>query len=183
MKLHRAFSKLIRATSIATTLVLVLVAMSCSRRGVESSQAAQAAASSPSADPVRITMFYASPAQPPEATRCFQIPTRPATYTLTAERGNARVSQSVTVEPVPPKVKLLEVSINKLDFAPGEKATVCYKARNAVGVTINPGAWIEPHRPDLGCVSDQPKHSTTYVVIATGARGETDSERVTARVK
>jgi hypothetical protein len=119
----------------------------------------------------------------PTATRCFYIPTRPATYTLTAERGNARVSQSVTVEPVPPKVKLLEVSINKLDFAPGEKATVCYKARNAVGVTVKPGVWIEPHRPDLGCVSDQPQRSTTYIVTATGTRGETDSERVTARVK
>jgi hypothetical protein len=50
-------------------------------------------------------------------------------------------------------------------------------------VTVKPGVWIEPHRPDLGCVSDQPKRSTTYVVTATGARGETDSERVTARVK
>jgi hypothetical protein len=156
-------------------------------------------------------MFYASPAQPPEdqktllcygvenatevrleppvdrmwptPTRCFQIPTRAAIYTLTAARGNDRVSQSVTVTPVPPKVKLVEVSINKLDFAPGETATVCYKARNAVGVTIKPGVWIEPHRPDLGCISDQPQRSTTYVVTATGTRGETDSERVTARVK
>ncbi len=156
-------------------------------------------------------MFYASPAQPPEdektllcygvenatevhleppvdrvwpsPTRCFQIPTQPATYTLTAERASVRVSQSVTVTPVPPKVKLVEVSINKLDFAPGEKATVCYKARNAVGVTIKPGVWIEPHRLDLGCVWDRPRRSTTYVVTATGARGDTDSERVTARVK
>jgi hypothetical protein len=60
---------------------------------------------------------------------------------------------------------------------------VCYKATNAVVVTINPGVCIEPHRPDLGCVSDQPQRSTTYVVTATGARGDTDSERVTARVK
>jgi hypothetical protein len=156
-------------------------------------------------------MFYASPAEPPAdektllcygvenatavrleppvdrvwptVTRCFQIPTRAATYTLTAERGGDRVSQSVTVTPVPPKVKLVEVSINKLEFAPGEKATVCYKARNAVGVTIKPGVWIEPHRPDLGCIADQPQRSTTYVVTATGVRGETDSERATARVK
>jgi hypothetical protein len=216
MKRPRTIPTLIPATSIAAISILlwltVLFAMSCAcSRGVYSPQAAPAAASSPSADPVRITMFYASPAQPPEdektllcygvenatavrleppvdrvwptSTRCLEIPTRAATYTLTAERGSDRVSQSVTVTPVPPKVKLVEVSINKLEFAPGEKATVCYKARNAVGVAIKPGVWIEPHRPDLGCVSDQPQHSTTYVVTATGVRGETDSERVTARVK
>ncbi len=119
----------------------------------------------------------------PSFSRCFEIPSKAETYTLTAERGSERVSQSVTVQLGAPKVQIVEVSINKLDFASGEDATVCYKARNAVGVTIKPGVWIEPHRPDLGCVRDRLHQTTTYTVTATGVSGDTDSERVTARVK
>jgi hypothetical protein len=119
----------------------------------------------------------------PSPTRCLEAPARTATYTLTALRGNEKVSQSVKVTPVPPKVKLIEVSINKLEIAQGELVTVCYKAKDAASVTVNPGIWIEPHHPDSGCVRDNPLQSTTYVVTTTGAGGDTDSERVTARVK
>lgn len=168
------------------------------------------AAGASSASPVLITMFYAYPANPPAGektslcygvenatavrlepavesvwpsiSRCFEIPSKAQTYTLTAERGGERVSQSVTVRSGAPLVKILEVSINKLDFVSGEQATVCYKARNAAQVTIQPGAWIGPHRPDLGCIEDRPHRTTTYTVTATGAGGDTDSERVTARV-
>jgi hypothetical protein len=184
-------------------LATLLISSACSSTGQNAAPRTQAAP--------RITMFYASPAQPspdektllcygvenasevhldppvdrlwPTVSRCLEVPTRAATYTLTAQRGSDRVSQSVTITPLPPKAKLLEVSINKLEFAPGEQATVCYKAKNASRVTVKPGSWIEPHRPDLGCVWDRPQHSTTYVVTATGSHGDTDSERVTASVK
>jgi hypothetical protein len=184
----------------------LLTSCACSSQG----QKPGAAVSETQAAP-RITMFYASPAQPSQGektllcygvenasevhldppvdrlwstvSRCLEVPTRAATYTLTAQRGSDRVSQSITITLLPPKVRLLEVSINKLAFAPGEQATVCYKAKNASRVTVKPGSWIEPHRPDLGCVWDRPQHSTTYVVTATGVHGDTDSERVTASVK
>jgi hypothetical protein len=192
---------------LITTLCVALT-FGCSHRG--HGPAAAKAAEASAASPVLITMFYASPANPssdektslcygvenatevrldpavesvwPSISRCFEIPAKAQTYTLTAVRSGERVSQSVTVRPGAPLVKIIEVSINKLDFASGEQATVCYKVKNAVDVTIQPGAWIEPHRPDLGCIQDRPHHTTTYTVTATGAGGDTDSERVTARV-
>jgi hypothetical protein len=161
---------------------------------------------------VRITQFYASPPKPargeqaslcygvenasevrldppvekvwPAMSRCFPIATdKPVTYTLTASRGEQRVTQSVTVAPGPPAVKIIEVSINRLEVSRGEDVTVCYKVKNAATVTVTPGAWINPHDARFGCVRDQPKQATTYVVTATGPDGNTDTERVTAKVK
>jgi hypothetical protein len=119
----------------------------------------------------------------PSPTHCLEAPARAATYTLTASRGGERVSQSVKISPVPPKVKLIEVSINKIEVAPEELVTVCYKAKGAATVTVKPGVWIGPHGPTSGCIRDNPIQSTTYVVTTTGAAGDTDSERVTARVR
>jgi hypothetical protein len=161
---------------------------------------------------VRITQFYASPANPPKGektllcygvenatevrldppiervwpamARCFDIDsTKTATYRLTAARGSESVSETVTVKPGPPAVKIIEVSINKAQFDSGEMATVCFKAKNAVATIIRPGNWINPHTPFVGCVMDHPRKTTTYIVTATGEGGDTDSERVTAKVK
>ena len=161
---------------------------------------------------VRITQFYASPANPPRGektllcygvenatevrldppvervwpamARCFEIDSaKEATYKLTAARGAESVSQSVTVKPGPPAVKIIEVSINKLQFAPGEPATVCYKAKNAVKTAIEPGTWIDPHTLAFGCIADHPRRTTTYTVTVTGVAGDTDSEHVTAKVR
>ncbi len=104
------------------------------------------------------------------------------TYTLTASQGAAKVSQSATVTPGPPRLHIIEVSINKLEVARGETVTVCYKARNASDVTIRPGNYLL-HRPDSGCVADYPAADTTYVVTAVGPGGQQDSERVTAKVR
>jgi hypothetical protein len=162
-------------------------------------------------EPVRITNFYASPENPfrgekamlcygvenadavtldppvdrvwPALTHCIEVvPAKGTTYTLTASRGASTASQSVTVTPGPPRMKLIEVSINKLEVARGEMVTVCYKARNASEVTIRPGVYML-HGPDSGCVADQPEADTTYVVTAVGPGGQRDSERVTAKVR
>jgi hypothetical protein len=205
VKLRRISQRLPAGLTIALVLSLALLS-GCSRR-----PAPPIAAEVSSAQPVLITMFYAYPANPPAGekvslcygvenatevrlqpavervwpslSRCFEIPSKAETYTLTAERGSEHVSQTVTVQLGAPKAHIVEVSINKLDFNYGEDATVCYKAQNAVGVTIKPGIWIEPHRPDLGCVRDRLHKTTTYTVTATGVGGDTDSERVTARIK
>lgn len=168
------------------------------------------AAKSP--EKVRITQFYASPANPPKGektllcygvenaaevqldppvervwpamARCFEIDsTKAATYRLTAARGSESVSESVTVKPGPPSPKIIEVTINKAQFDAGEMATVCFKAKNAVATTIRPGDWLNPHTPLVGCVLDHPRKTTTYTVTATGEGGDADSERVTAKVK
>ena len=160
----------------------------------------------------RITQFYASPASPPQGektllcygvenatevrlnppiervwptiARCFNVDsTKSTTYKLTAMRGGESVSESVTINPGPPAVKIIEVSINKLEFTPGEQATVCYKVKNSVITTLKPGAWVDVHGPSSGCIVDHPDKTTTYTVAATGAGGDTDSEHVTATVR
>jgi hypothetical protein len=164
------------------------------------------------ASPVRITQFYASPAKPPKGQKtlvcygvenatevqldppiekvwpalshCFDlVPVKDVTYTLTALRGTERVSQSITVKPGPPAVRLLEVSISQIEIALGGNVTVCFKAADAVDVAIRPGEWIPPHSFGVGCVGDQPRRSTAYTVTATGAAGDTVSQKVTVKVR
>jgi hypothetical protein len=162
---------------------------------------------------VRITQFYASPANPskgekslmcygvenatevrldppvekvwPALSHCFDVvASKEVTYTLTALRGAEQVSKSVTIKPGAPAVKILELSVNKLEVVPGERVTVCYKVHNAVGVTLRPGTPFGPRSPDFGCIQDQPHQATTYTVTAAGlGDGNTDSERVTVKVK
>ena len=189
------------------TIVLILAAAtaSCTRSSPPAPAKTDAA-------PVRITQFYASPPNPPKGekalvcygienaaevkidppverlwpaiARCFDfVPTKEITLTLTAARGSERVSQSIQLKPGPPAVKLLLVSINKLEFEAGELATICFRAKDAVSVTIKPGRPFAPYTASLGCVQDRPDRTTTYVVTATGAGGDVDTEKVTARVK
>ena len=160
---------------------------------------------------VRIAMFYASPAMPaenektqlcysvenatavhldppvdriwPSPNHCFEVPTRKATYKLTAERGDEKVSQSVNIQPIPPKVMLFNISVSKAEVNPGETVSVCFNAMNSVRASIKPGVWIDPHGPSLGCVKDQPKQDTTYVITATGAGGDSATEKIAVHVK
>jgi hypothetical protein len=162
---------------------------------------------------VRISMFYASPPNPPlgektlvcygvehatevrleppieqvwpTVSRCFDfVPKKPSTLKLTASGKNQSVTQALEISPGAPRVHIIEVSINALEVKRGERVTVCHKTRNAKSVDIRPGTWIPTGRSlTFGCVSDQPQQDTTYVVTATGADGDTDTERVTARVK
>lgn len=120
----------------------------------------------------------------PAMARCIDVmPAREAMYKLTAVRGTDSVSETVTVTIGPPAVKVIEVTINQIQFAPGEQVTVCFKARNAVKTTIQPGTWIDPHDALVGCITDRPQKTTTYTVTATGEGGDTDSDHVNAKVK
>lgn len=192
---------------ILSATVLVLAACS---EPAPPTKAAEKPAAPPS--PVRITQFYASPAKPPKGEKtlicygvenatelrldppvekvwpaishCFDlIPVKPVTYTLTALRGTEQVSQSITVQPGPPAVKLVDVSVSSIQVSPGQRVTVCFHASNAVNVAIHPGEWIPPHSNGVGCAGDQPSRSTTYTVTATGESGDTASEKVTVKVK
>ena len=174
------------------------------------SQNSPRAATKTEPGPARITQFYASPPNPPKgekalvcygvenatevrldppvervwpaASRCFDfVPQGEAALILSARRGSEQVSRSLTLKPGPAQVKLLQVSINKLEFAAGETVTICFQARNATTVTIQPGQAFRSQ--NTGCIEDHPKQTTTYVVRATGAGGDTDSEKVTATVK
>jgi hypothetical protein len=127
----------------------------------------------------------------PALTRCFDIvPTHTTRYTLMAEseKGEA-VSETVTVEVGPPRPKLIEVSVNKLEVAKGEQVILCFKARNAQNYDVGglkpvvlggqPLAFVTPER---GCFGDRPTKTKTYVVKVMSPTGE-DREEVTVTVK
>ena len=187
----------------AIPVLALAAATACSRSAPPSVQAHEP-------DPVRITQFYASPPNPhqgekalvcygvqnasevwidppverlwPAVARCFDlVPTKPEKLTLKAVGGGKQVSQTIEIVPGPPAVKLLEVSINKQTAAPGDEIMVCYKARNVVDATV---AWGKStvRNPAYGCVTDRPRHTTTYTVTVQGAGGDSDVERVTATI-
>jgi hypothetical protein len=122
----------------------------------------------------------------PALTRCFEVrPVATTRYTLTATDSQGRTaSKSATIEvgaPKPAGPHIVEVTINKLDIARGEPVVVCYNVRNATSVTITPGQATK-ESAERWCVTDKPSSNTTYQVVATGAGGQTDSERVTVKV-
>jgi len=194
---------------IAAALV---ASCACSNNKPEPPRAASGAPQKPAqAGPVRITNFYAYPEHPapgektllcygvenatevrleppvdrvwPTLTRCVEAPARAATYKLIASRGTEQVSQSVKVTPAPAKAFLFQVSVNKPEIAAGEDDMICYNARNAVRVTIEPAVGSKPLAPNLGCVQIKPTQSTVYVVTATGAGGDTSTEKLSVHVK
>ena len=159
----------------------------------------------------RITMFYASPLNPakgekanlcygvenadevtldppvdrvwPSMSRCIEVaPGKSTTYTLTARHGAETVSQSVTVTPGPPAVKLIDVTVSTAQTFPGGEVTVCFHAKNATEVTIRPGEWVPPHDTAVGCSKDNPRKDTVYVVTASGPGGK-DVQRIPVKVK
>ncbi len=190
----------------AAALITIFTLAACSQKPAEIAKSR-----TPAAEPVRILMFYVNPEAPavdektqlcygvdnattvrleppiehlwPTPTRCFEVPTRAATYTLIAERGDEKISRSVKVAPIPPRAMLFNVSVSKAEVKPGETISVCFNARNSVRASITPGVWVGPHGPSLGCIKDQPNHDTTYVIKAFGAGGDAATEETIVRVK
>jgi hypothetical protein len=182
----------------------VTILAGCGRQPVP-----KAAAKEP--DPVQITSFYASPSSPfkgektmlcygvanaeqvtidppvdrvwPSFNRCIEAtPAKETIYTLTASRGTARVSQSVTVTPGPKPPRILEATIDHPEVARGGMVMVCFKAKEASDITIRPGEWMLPHDLEVGCVTHHPQEDTTYVVTATGPGGKV-TQKLTAKVR
>ena len=108
----------------------------------------------------------------PSPSRCIEIfPKKAVTYTLTAERGLEKVSRSVTISPGPPRPELISVTISAKVVDKGTPASVCYKAKNAVKVTITPGIWLTPQSPELGCVKQVMQETTTFKVRVLDSAG------------
>jgi len=115
--------------------------------------------------------------------RCVEVsPAATTTYTLTAvgEDGKA-VTQSLTVTVGPARAKILNVNVSSLEVKPGDLVNICYTVENARTVTIEPLRFNGSK--SKGCVSDQPRKPTTYVISAVGAGGEKDQERVTVKMR
>ncbi len=117
----------------------------------------------------------------PSPARCFDItPKQKTTFTLTAYGANgSRDSKSVliTVGSAPPK--LYDLSVNSTQVKPGDLVVVCFKADNAKSIKAGPGHLDR----DRNCLSDNPKKTTTYRIVALGGDNEQDSGTVTVHVR
>jgi hypothetical protein len=129
----------------------------------------------------------------PAMSRCFDVkPAHTTTYTLTADDGAGHsVSKTATIEVggAPTTARgaaaarmIQDVTVSKLEVAHGEQVTICYTARNAASVKVTPGQGGQL-TAERGCITDRPAQTTTYQVLATGASGQTDAEKVTVKVR
>jgi hypothetical protein len=115
--------------------------------------------------------------------RCVEVaPEATTTYILTAEGSDGKsVSKTLTVPVGAARARIVNVNVSSLSVKPGELVNLCYSVENAKSVTIAPIA-PEGLNKAKGCVSDQPRQSTTYVVTAIGGGGDRDQEKVTVTV-
>ena len=131
----------------------------------------------------------------PAISRCVEVrPNESVTYTLTAlDSAGHSVTQKATLEVGPPRPgnpgsggggsrMIQAVTVDKLQLNPGEQVTICFTARHATAVTITPGLGVQ-QSAERGCVTDKPARTTTYQVVAKGDGGQTDTERVTVKVR
>jgi hypothetical protein len=120
----------------------------------------------------------------PALSRCIEVkPEGNTTYTLTAQgEAGEQVSQDVTVTLGSARVHIVEVRISALEIPRGDPVSICYKVQNARSVRIQP-AGFEGGPRNEGCTIQHPVQTTTYVVTATGAGGDTDREQVTVKIR
>jgi len=189
-------------TGIIACVSLACIAAGCSHPAPPAPKAAE---------PVRITQLYTSASgiakgetallcygvenaktvwlEPPRQelsaalARCVEVsPNVTTTYTLTAEgAGGTSATKSLTLPVGPPLARIVNVNVSSLEVKPGELVNICYTVEHAKTVTVAPLDYDGGARPK-GCVSDQPRKSTTYVITAIGSGGDRDQERVTVKV-
>lgn len=120
----------------------------------------------------------------PASSRCFSVtPAQKTTYTITAKSAAGQTQQTLTIDLGPPAAKILELRVDSTEVKPGAVWQACVKAQNVSSWTLSAGKWIQGPGPTGGCFRDMPKFTTTYVVQATGALGETDTEQITLTVR
>jgi hypothetical protein len=122
----------------------------------------------------------------PSLSRCIEVePEGKTSYTLTAEGADgSSATKEVTLqrEVAGAQAHIVNVNISAAEVNPGDAVSICYKVENAQSVTVEPTKFRGGKEPD-GCVLDQPQKTTSYVVRAKGAAGDTDEERVTIKVR
>jgi hypothetical protein len=131
----------------------------------------------------------------PALTRCIEIkPSKATTYTLTAENAEgAKVTATTEVSTHAPEAAsassasrgkmIIDISANPAPIQAGQGFQFCVHGSHASRWKLSAGEWLKPPDAGGGCVVDHPTKTTTYVVTATGATGETDSMQVIATVK
>jgi hypothetical protein len=120
----------------------------------------------------------------PSLSRCIEVaPATTTTYRLTAQGADTQtVTQDVTVEMGAPKAHIIEVRVSALEAKRGDTVSLCYGVLNTRSVTIDPIGFKAGDR-QTGCTTLQPRETTTYVVTALGANGDSDTEKITIKVR
>jgi hypothetical protein len=130
----------------------------------------------------------------PGYNRCFQAtPERTTTYRLVAEgAAGGPVDKSVTVEVkaasrasapfAGTRSVLTAVFCSATEILPGQSATICYSAPQAVRVSIDPA--VQALKPAARfCFMVKPSQTTTYTLTARDQEGRTDTQRLTIKVQ
>lgn len=197
---------------LVAALAAVLLAGACSRPTRPEAALDTAKAAPNSKEPARFTQLYATKPnlprgesglvcygvenaksvwmEPPRQelsaalSRCVEVhPATTTTYTLSAQGSDGPpVKQQVTVTVGAALAHIVDVTVNSLSVARGDAVSVCFHARNATVVRVEPVHFVSPAAAG-GCTIDHPQRDTTYVVTATGAGGDQDQEHVTVKVK
>ena len=90
--------------------------------------------------------------------------------------------QRRVVERFGDELKILSFGAAKGDVSAGERVVLCYGVSNATQVKIEPD--VEPIKPALShCLNVFPKQTTTYMLKADDANGNSKSVSVTIRVR
>jgi hypothetical protein len=117
----------------------------------------------------------------PSPARCFDIsPKQKTTYTLTAYgQDGSKDEKTVVVNIGAAAPKLYDLSVNSTSVKAGDPVVVCFKADNARSIKASPGHFDR----EKNCLTDNPRHTTTYKIVALGADNEQDSGAVTVHVR
>lgn len=102
-------------------------------------------------------------------------PTQTTTYVLTATRGTASVQSTVTVtigSAAAPRI--LRFSASNPQIAPGGQSTLLWEVENATEVSISTIGVVER----TGTAGVSPTETTTYVLTARNASGQTNAQVV-----
>jgi hypothetical protein len=165
------------------------------------------------APPVRITQFYASPAEVPRGekgllcygvenaktvtlsppprelsaalSRCVDVePTATTTYTLTAAGEGGSVKQDVTVTIGAAKPAAAKILEVRVSALEVKRGeAVSVCYRVSNATTVRVEPAMSPSERDPSCGIATLQRTTTFVVTAVGAGGDRDVERVTVRVR
>jgi hypothetical protein len=116
----------------------------------------------------------------PASDRCMDIaPTQTTTYTLTAYGADgAAEKKSLEVKVGPPQPRVSDLEARPVSVKKGRAVKVCFKISNAKSVNARPGKLDRR----TNCLTDYPKRTTTYTIVAKGGENEEDRGTVTVSV-
>lgn len=116
----------------------------------------------------------------PSSHNCLDIaPTQTTVYTLTAYGEDGKTdTKAVEVRVGPPQPHVASLTARPLSVKKGRQVKVCFKLENAKSVSAKPGKLDRR----TNCLTDYPKKTTTYQVVAKGDDHEQDTGTVTVSV-